>query len=481
MRATRKTALDVFDNPVLVGAVTILILAVAVYLSYIAENGLPFIPTYNIKVQVANGDELVKNADVRIGGARVGQVLTITPEPASKAYPHPYAQLELQLEKSLEPLASDTRYSIRLASILGGKYVEIIPGTDRQSTIPDGGTLTIGHENAVVDLDTAFRTFGPRTQSGLRGTALDLGNALAGRGTDFNSAIFSTTRAIGPASDLLRLLAEPSTMLAQLLQGGAETTQALAPVAPTVSALLQNGATTFGALSAATPALANTIDQLPGTESTATSVLNQSEPVLSDAVKLAQELAPGATKLPLATQRLSAIVGTATPVFTRVPELAARTQAALAAVQKLADTPAAGQAFTALGNHDLATVGASAFLGLGAVLHATGAAQLNCNTVAMWVNNLSSAFSEGDAAGTWIRFSAVVEPSLKESLLQSKPDPQLHVDYNPIENASECQAGNEVYKPGQAIGNPGQTSKNAENTTPPPGVLARGAAAGLVP
>ena len=57
---------------------------VAVYLSYIAENGLPFVPTYNINVDVANAAELVKNADVRIGGARVGQVLTITPEPATK-------------------------------------------------------------------------------------------------------------------------------------------------------------------------------------------------------------------------------------------------------------------------------------------------------------------------------------------------------------------------------------------------------------
>ena len=86
----------------------------AVYLSYIAENGLPFIPTYDINVQLANADELVKNADVRIGGALVGQVLAITPEPATRTSPHPYARLQLQLQKGLEPLPSDTRYAIRL-------------------------------------------------------------------------------------------------------------------------------------------------------------------------------------------------------------------------------------------------------------------------------------------------------------------------------------------------------------------------------
>ncbi|MEA2158112.1 MAG: hypothetical protein QOD66_492, partial [Solirubrobacteraceae bacterium] len=44
-----------------------------------------------------------------------------------------------------------------------------------------------------------------------------------------------------------------------------------------------------------------------------------------------------------------------------------------------------------------------------------------------------------------------------------------------------CQAGNEVYRPGQLIGDPGPTSTVVDNTLPPPGVLARGQKAGLVP
>src|SRR5436305_10233899 len=112
MRSTRKAAIEIFDNPILTGAITILVVAVAVYLSYIAENGLPFVPTYNVKVDVPNADELTKNADVRIGGARVGQVLTIKHEPAGAdpGYRHPFARLGLSLQKSLEPLPYDTHY-----------------------------------------------------------------------------------------------------------------------------------------------------------------------------------------------------------------------------------------------------------------------------------------------------------------------------------------------------------------------------------
>src|SRR5437764_4746618 len=142
MRSTRKAAIEIFDNPILTGAITLLVVIVAVYLSYIAENGLPFVPTYNVKADVMNASELVKNADVRIGGARVGQVLTITPEPATKSWPHPFARLGLSLQKSLDPLPNDTRYQVRLASVLGGKYVELIPGRQTGTAVPDGGTLT---------------------------------------------------------------------------------------------------------------------------------------------------------------------------------------------------------------------------------------------------------------------------------------------------------------------------------------------------
>ena len=120
MRATQRTALALWTSPVLIGILTIAIVVLAVYLSYTAENGLPFLPTYQVNVQVANADELNKNADVRVGGARVGQILAVTPEPASGTWPHPYAQLRLQLQSSLEPLPLDTHYRVRLSSVLGG-------------------------------------------------------------------------------------------------------------------------------------------------------------------------------------------------------------------------------------------------------------------------------------------------------------------------------------------------------------------------
>ena len=70
----------------------------------------------------------------------------------------------------------------------------------------------------------------------------------------------------------------------------------------------------------------------------------------------------------------------------------------------------------------------------------------------------------------------------QNELVQSgTPSSDLHQNYYPIENASECQAGNEVYSGTQKIGNPGKTSTTVDNTVPPKGVLALGRKAGLVP
>ncbi|HEY1593509.1 MAG TPA: MlaD family protein [Solirubrobacteraceae bacterium] len=480
MRRSRTPS--VLQSPIVVGTVLIVVLGIAVYLSYIAENGLPYVPTYRVNVQVANADEVPKNADVRIGGARVGQVLTITPEPASPTWRHPYAQLGLSLQKSLGPLPPDTHYQIRLSSVLGGKYVELLPGRSQSGGIPDGGTLklnaraSLNHELPFVDLDTALQAFGPRTRQALRGSIAGFGDAVAGRGIQLNDIAHSLARGLGPLQTLLALLADPSNRLADLIRGGAATTTALAAVAPTINALLANGATTFGALQES--ALGQAIDRLPQTESSATNDLNGSMPALAETAALARALRPSAAVLPTAASRLDAIVTGATPVFRRVPTLASDLEGAIGAVQALARDPASRQVFRGLGSNDLATFGASGLNGLGAILRAVAPEQFACNIAGLWLRNFAAGLTEGDSTAPWLRTMPLVDPNMGQ--LASSPSPDLHTNYYPIEDRQQCQAGNEVYTGKQMIGNPPKTSNVVDNTAPPPGVLERARQAGLV-
>src|SRR5205085_11140573 len=78
--AMRGSTASIVASPVLVGAVTVLVVIVGVFLAYNANNGLPFVPTYDLKAQLPSGANLVRDNEVRVGGFRVRLVDKIAPQ-----------------------------------------------------------------------------------------------------------------------------------------------------------------------------------------------------------------------------------------------------------------------------------------------------------------------------------------------------------------------------------------------------------------
>ncbi|HEY5190318.1 MAG TPA: MCE family protein, partial [Solirubrobacteraceae bacterium] len=95
MRRNQQSALA---NPVLVGAMTVLVIMVAVFLAYNANNGLPFVPTKELKVDIASGADLVAGNEVREGGFRIGLVSAMKPIELKSGQIG--AQLTLQLNQA---------------------------------------------------------------------------------------------------------------------------------------------------------------------------------------------------------------------------------------------------------------------------------------------------------------------------------------------------------------------------------------------
>ena len=76
----RGSTANLVASPVLVGAVTVLVTIIAVFIAYNANAGLPFVPTYDLDAELPTGNKLVKGNEVRVGGFRVGVVDEITPQ-----------------------------------------------------------------------------------------------------------------------------------------------------------------------------------------------------------------------------------------------------------------------------------------------------------------------------------------------------------------------------------------------------------------
>src|SRR4029453_14501043 len=168
-------------SPVLIGAVTLLVAIVAVFISYSANNGLPFVPTYQLKVELPNGSKLVRGNEVRAGGFRVGIVKDITSARRTvDGKERAIAVLDLRLDKKIEPLSVDTSVLVRARSGLGLKYVELIPGRSKK-TYQDGDTVPLSRagQNAP-ELEDVLSTFSPQTRDDARMALEGFGNSIAG-------------------------------------------------------------------------------------------------------------------------------------------------------------------------------------------------------------------------------------------------------------------------------------------------------------
>jgi virulence factor Mce-like protein len=439
----------------------VLVSTVAVFLSYNANQGLPFVPSYKIKVDVHDAAGLVKGNEVRIGGKRVGSVEEIKGEEGPA---RAYATLHLKLDKIVEPVRDDSIVLVRPRSPLGLKYLELTPGK-RGKPIEENGKLSLTRSVRSVELDEVFNTFDAATRKALQQTTDGLGTGLAGRGVDFNEALALAPELSAHAERVFANLADPETRLRRAVQALGRLTSELAPVAPRFASTFDNANTTLSALAGVRDQLSETLAELPPTEQAGIDALRVVRPVLSEARLLVRELKPGIDALPEASRRLDSALDRGTPVLRRAGDLADRLNDALEAVDDLASDPLTREALERLRT--------ALDAGLPTLRH-TVPMQSVCNYLGLWLRNAGSAISEGDIGGTWVRTMVLVEPT--EMLASAAPAPNLHA--NPYPSAAgpgtngECEAGNEPFQAGQRIGNlPGVQATRTEDTNRNQGIL----------
>ncbi len=432
------------------GVAIVAIAAVLMYISYTAQNGLPWQQSYSVRIAVPDAGKLIKNTEVRVGGARVGQVLAIEAVPRRGKVP-PHAVLDVELTEDVAPLPADTTAEVRLASVLGGKFVELVPGQSRR-TIPENGTLGLANARSGVEIEDALAVFDPEGRAALRRTIGALGEALAGRGEAINETIATTAPLMPPLQRVLAMLSARDTRLGEFVRGAAAATTALAPLAPELAQLVGHSSDTLGALDRAGDSLGEGIERFPPAAGATQSALRTLGPVLDDTAAISRDLQPAAEVLGPTSRRLSSTARTAIRVDPKVATLARPVDNALGAVGVFSRNPASRTALDLLGSTDLATFGSSAFVGLGAILQTTWEAERSCRVATTWVARLVDLTRDGNSGGNWLRMAGVFEPD--EMLARATPSPNLHANPYPNANATECEAGNEGYGPGQQIGNP---------------------------
>ena len=336
-----------------------------------------------------------------MGGELVGIVSSVTPTrtPAGR----PIALLNLQLQKSIEPLPVDSTFTVRLKGAIGLKYMQITLGHARQGW-RSGATVPMRQESTEIDFDQVLSMFNPPTRVGVQRTTIGFGEALAGRGYDINNAIGAFVPLFDDLGPVMRNLASPRTDLAGFFQGLENYSGALAPVAETQATLFANLNTTFTALAGvAVPSLQNTISQTPPMFEATINDTPVIRPFLTDTATLFQELRPGVATLP----QNAPVLASAFAIGTRnLPGTAALDQRTVTLSKKVAgygETPSVQQGL------DRLTLTLSK---LGPPLAFLTPAQTSCNYVTLFLRNTQSLLSEHVSQGTLLRFVQVLIDNL---------------------------------------------------------------------
>ena len=459
-------------SPILIGALTVLAVIVAVFLAYNANNGLPFVPSYKLHVQIADANELTHGAEVHMGGALVGFVDGVSP--ARSATGQPIAMLALKLNRSIGRLPVDSTFTIRLKGSIGQKYLAVGLGRSRQ-TYRDGATVPERQTGATVDLDQVLSMFDPPTRRGVTASTVGFSDGLTGRGTAVNDAIGAFVPLVTDLRPVARNLASRQTDLAGFFHGLEAFTGALAPVANTQASLFVALDRTFRAFaSVSVPFLQQTISDTPPAFEAVIADTPTIRPFLTDSAALFKELRPGLATLPASAPVLADAFAAGARNLPGTVALDQRLVSLAQHLQSYGQNPAVQQGL------DRLTLTASS---LRAPLAFLTPVQSSCNYVTLFLRNIASVLSEDTSSGTSLRFSLVAI----DDVLGGEAVPSSHpyttpateataehgpVHVNPYPNTdspgqtAECEAGNETYSGAAAdIGNvPGNQGLKTETT-----------------
>jgi ABC-type transporter Mla subunit MlaD len=443
----------VASSPAIVGAVTVLIVIVAVFLAYNANNGLPFVSTYDLTARVPNANAIVKGNEVRIGGARVGVVREVKPVQLENG--QVAADLELRLDKSAEPVPVDSTMIIRPKSPLGLKYLQIVTG-DSSEGFEAGDTIPLtAARPEPVDIDQFFDMFDEPTRNAIKRNLSGFGNALAGRGPQLNNAFGALRRLAENGQPTLRTLVAPSTNFGGFWRALEDLSATVVPVAETQASMFVALDRTFAAFARVSrPFIQEAILKGPPFLDAAAEDLPALRPFLRSSERVFTALQPGARALAATSPTINAALRAGIPVLNASPAFNAQLNPTAEALLDFQNEPGV---FTGL---ELLTE-TNEVLEPG--IRFIAPAQTFCHYLSIAFQNFASVGGGGSGNGNWLNVLPFAPPDGPNSEAgpasapANGPGLKNHLHSNPYPRTAApgqgkvCEAGNERYVPGQVV------------------------------
>jgi ABC-type transporter Mla subunit MlaD len=343
----RRASVSIVANPVLVGAICVLVVVVAVFLSYNANQGLPFVPTTSLKSHVPEGGNLLPGNDVKEGGARIGIVQDMHPVrlPDGRVV----AEVTLKIDKDAGDLPRDSTIAIRPRSLVGLKYVEVTRGTSKE-IFADGETIPVEQARNTNELDDLQAMYDEKTRKGVQDVLQGAGDTLAFRGIDLNRTIAGAPRLLTHLEPVMYSLNRKHTQLGRFFRELGDAARVIAPIADRYAHGFEAGASAFEAWSRNPDSVEETVRQSRPTLDAGIESLRVQRPFLVDMKSFAHALRRASEVMPANVPRIDAAFRAGIPIQERSVALNADLEDTLDALDALMSDERTGYAFRALGD-----------------------------------------------------------------------------------------------------------------------------------
>jgi len=298
---------------VAIGALALVVLIVAFLVFAGGGNS-----TY--KLELAEGDQLVRGDQVQVGGVPVGSVTNIELTHDFKAL------VTIKIQSSLAPLHHGTLAQVRVPSLtsVANRYIELNLGPNNYPTYPAGATLPSSVTGEVTDLDQLFNTLNAKTRKGLQGFIQGTAEQYVGQGKNLGTSVEYFAPALTATNHFFSEIVRDQPVLTSFLVETAKTVDTIGARQESLSDLIENQNKTFQAVGGEQSQLARGLKQLPGTlqqGNKTLSALPAAFAALSEFVKASRPTTKSLTTL---VERLHPLVTKATPVVGNFSEAFSR-------------------------------------------------------------------------------------------------------------------------------------------------------------
>ncbi len=299
------------SNPVRVGAIFLVVVALAVYFGF--TKHVPFKHGYRLNAVFNSAVNIRPKGPVRIAGVNVGKVTSIRREGST-------GLVSMEIESKGLPIHEDATLKIRPRIFLEGNFfVELQPGSPSARVLSSGATIPVAQTSDPVQLDQVLDALNTDTRSNLQTFLAEYGAALTAKPTPEEDAEqapevrgVNASQALNKAFQRGPEALRDGAIVGQALGGtephdlskllaGAEMLSAQLDVhEQQLGELLGHFSTFLHSLAAQSPSLRTTIAELPGALHSTGRGLVELERAAPSIRTFALELVPGVEGIPAA-------------------------------------------------------------------------------------------------------------------------------------------------------------------------------------